>query len=412
MMIVRHAEAAPCCCCDDGSGAPAAKSNKRPRGDSLASPWSRCARTLGEEVLEFAAFVDPSEEELEARAEVVERVQQVATVLFRTATPVAVPFGSLMTGLMLPDSDIDITIDGVVSPSHHHQAIPPRLALTQMAQLLTTSGIARNVNIISSARVPIIKAVDAATGYHVDISFGTDLTSCHFIADQMVLNPVARPVVLVLKQLLRQRGLNETYTGGLGSYALSLMVLHVVTRAAAADETVRHDPRSSGAVLRSFLELFAAGGTFDAETCVVPPLSWAGVYARKRDMGFVQDPWALSIADPLRPGVDVGRPTTRVADVRAVLREALDAVRAADGGTILGRLVRFSDAELEQRARVAEGVRRRRRAAAQEQQQQQQALGAASSWAAAESAASLLSPSAAAKSYGASPRRPAKKFRI
>lgn len=36
--------------------------------------------------------------------------------------------------------------------------------------------------------------------------------------------PVLRPLVLVLKQFLLQRDLNEAYTGGISSYCLLLMV--------------------------------------------------------------------------------------------------------------------------------------------------------------------------------------------
>ena len=37
--------------------------------------------------------------------------------------------------------------------------------------------------------------------------------------------PPLRPLVLVLKFFLAQRGLNETFTGGVGSYMLQLMVV-------------------------------------------------------------------------------------------------------------------------------------------------------------------------------------------
>eukprot|EP00952_Eustigmatos_sp_NYUAD-ZCMA_P009609 39628-Eustigmatos_ZCMA.PRE.1 len=40
----------------------------------------------------------------------------------------------------------------------------------------------------------------------------------------MTENPGLRPVVLVLKQFLKERGLMESYSGGLSSYGLVLMV--------------------------------------------------------------------------------------------------------------------------------------------------------------------------------------------
>jgi DNA polymerase sigma len=40
--------------------------------------------------------------------------------------------------------------------------------------------------------------------------------------------PAVRPLVLLLKYYLAQRSLNDTYTGGVGSFMLTLMVVHVV----------------------------------------------------------------------------------------------------------------------------------------------------------------------------------------
>ena len=37
-----------------------------------------------------------------------------------------------------------------------------------------------------------------------------------------------RPLVLVVKYLLSQRQLNDTYSGGIGSFMLTMMALHVV----------------------------------------------------------------------------------------------------------------------------------------------------------------------------------------
>ena len=45
------------------------------------------------------------------------------------------------------------------------------------------------------------------------------------IESYMTQLPALRPLTLVVKQFLAQRCLNEVYTGGLGSYAIMLMVL-------------------------------------------------------------------------------------------------------------------------------------------------------------------------------------------
>lgn len=41
----------------------------------------------------------------------------------------------------------------------------------------------------------------------------------------MVAEPLLRPLVLVIKMLVQIYGLNDPYKGGLGSYAITLMVI-------------------------------------------------------------------------------------------------------------------------------------------------------------------------------------------
>lgn len=46
------------------------------------------------------------------------------------------------------------------------------------------------------------------------------------ILNYMIAFPPLRPLTLVIKQFLAQRGMNEVYTGGLGSYAVLLMTMN------------------------------------------------------------------------------------------------------------------------------------------------------------------------------------------
>ena len=79
-------------------------------------------------------------------------------------------------------------------------------------------------------------------------------------ASQMVVSlqrklPLLKPMVLVLKQYLYDRGLNSTYTGGLASYSLVLMVASYLMLYHQQEEA------TLGVLLLGFLELF--GKKFD-----------------------------------------------------------------------------------------------------------------------------------------------------
>ena len=148
-------------------------------------------------------------------------------------------YGSFMTGLGLPSSDLDLVL--------LHVPVDAKSGLQQLAGVLQVQHAwVVSMNAIDTARVPVIKVVGQVDGRQavVDITFdqvgdhssptsdgclhpsmhsglaSVDLL-CHFVA----VFPSLRPLTLVLKQFLYERGLSSTYTGGLNSYCLVLMVV-------------------------------------------------------------------------------------------------------------------------------------------------------------------------------------------
>lgn len=85
------------------------------------------------------------------------------------------------------------------------------------------------------------------------------------------MNYVLPPLVLVLKQFLYEKGLNNTYTGGLGSYCLVLMVISFLqSKRFSGNNIFNNDNKAGfeekgkfnlGILLLEFLELY--GKKFD-----------------------------------------------------------------------------------------------------------------------------------------------------
>lgn len=75
--------------------------------------------------------------------------------------------------------------------------------------------------------MPIIKLRDKESDVKVDISFNmsSGVQSAKLIKDFKKKFPVLAKLVLVLKQFLLQRDLNEVFTGGISSYSLILMTI-------------------------------------------------------------------------------------------------------------------------------------------------------------------------------------------
>ena len=108
---------------------------------------------------------------------------------------------------------------------------------------------------IRGASIPIIK-FQMSPKYHsrkVDITFQTAFHNglrCNNVLRQFLQEePLIKPLVLVLKMFLYVKGLNDTYTGGLGSYSIALMVVALLQ----STSTNREHPHSLGQLLLEFL---------------------------------------------------------------------------------------------------------------------------------------------------------------
>jgi hypothetical protein len=151
-------------------------------------------------------------------------------------------YGSYMSGLCLPSSDLDFV---VCLPAVHKKvlALAPgvlegRNAINETSQKLLARELKgeswidpRSIKLIERTVVPVIKVSTKDTRarmIQLDISFDSPehhgLEANEMVAQIMEELPLIRPLVLVLKQFLLDRCLLTAYTGGLSSYCLFLMV--------------------------------------------------------------------------------------------------------------------------------------------------------------------------------------------
>lgn len=84
-----------------------------------------------------------------------------------------------------------------------------------------------SVKVLDRASVPIVKLTDRETEIKVDISFNMNngVKSAELIKTFKRQFPALEKLVMVLKQFLLQRDLNEVFTGGISSYSLILMTI-------------------------------------------------------------------------------------------------------------------------------------------------------------------------------------------
>uniref|UniRef100_UPI00398F3D28 terminal nucleotidyltransferase 4A isoform X2 n=1 Tax=Pristiophorus japonicus TaxID=55135 RepID=UPI00398F3D28 len=314
------------------------------------TPWKTMKYNVGvtglhEEIMDFYNFMSPRPEEETMRKEVVKRIESVIKELW-PAADVQI-FGSFSTGLYLPTSDIDLVVFGKWKN-------PP-------LQLLEQALRRRNIAEPYSIKVPIIKLTDQETEVKVDISFNveTGVKAAQFIKDFIKGYPVLPYLILVLKQFLLQRDLNEVFTGGISSYSLILMAISFLQLHPRID--ARRPSVNLGVLLVEFFELY--GRHFNYLKTGIRIRS-GGAYVAKdeimKNMTNGYRPSMLCIEDPLVPGNDVGRSSYGAMQVKQVFDYAYIVLSHAvsplagsypnrDSESTLGRIIKVTQEVIDYR---------------------------------------------------------------
>ena len=179
------------------------------------------------------------------------------------------------TQLYLPQSDLDIAVLWEFVPSkrkrnkkkswdeHDYNEKPEewnkeiiKIELSQLWRYFNKCSEFKCAQTILSAKVPIIKLYDAKTNLKVDISINEKdgVSAVGFIKQYKKLYPDMRIIVFILKCILKSRELNETFTGGISSYILSLLVISYFQESSKIKE---NENLRTWEHLLNFLELFS-----------------------------------------------------------------------------------------------------------------------------------------------------------
>ncbi|XP_063388029.1 non-canonical poly(A) RNA polymerase protein Trf4-1-like [Cydia fagiglandana] len=303
---------------------------------------------LHEEIEHFYTYMSPTETEHLVRSTVVNRIRGAILTLWPQARVEV--FGSFRTGLYLPTSDIDLVVIGQWE----------KLPLWTLERELVTQDIAEkeSIKVLEKATVPIVKMTDKYSDVKVDISFNmsSGVKSAELIKQFKEKYPVLTRLVMVLKQFLLQRDLNEVFTGGISSYSLILMCISFL-QLHPRPERLRQQ-HNLGVLLIEFFELY--GRKFNYVKTAIRVKN-GGSYVSKdeiqKDMNDGHRPSLLCIEDPLTPGNDIGRSSYGAIQVKQafdygyiILQQAVaphNVLLARHSA--LGRIVRVTDHVLQYR---------------------------------------------------------------
>lgn len=172
----------------------------------------------------------------------------------------------------------------------------------------------------------LINCGKEAVSVRLDISFKspshTGLQTTELVKQLTDQFPAASPLALVLKQFLADRSLDQSYSGGLSSYCLVLLIIRFLQHEHHHGRCIN---QNLGSLFMDFLYFF--GNVFDPRQMRIS-IQGSGLYIN-RERGYSIDP--IYIDDPLFPTNNVGKNCFRIhqcikafADAYSTLENELD----------------------------------------------------------------------------------------
>ncbi|KAL3939488.1 MAG: hypothetical protein SGBAC_005794 [Bacillariaceae sp.] len=302
---------------------------------------------LHNEIVEFCRLMEPREEEMKLRNELVDRFTKLAKTVFPKSEVQL--FGSQATGLCLPTSDIDIAIqldpedkggttNDTTTPAGDAEEekksekdkrekevkemenwdAPTGTPLHRLAAALRKQWMPElyYLEVIENTRVPLVKF--KVGGIAVDVCFDqeTGPQAARLMHQYMDALPPLRPLTFVLKYFMASRGLNQPYTGGVGSFLLQMMIVSFLQH---RERSVMRNRQplvyNLGGLLIEFLELY--GLEFNYVTTGIS-VRFDGFYFPKGASGRKDHFWqpnrqsSFAVENPFDITSDVGASSFRM----------------------------------------------------------------------------------------------------
>ncbi|OWB61220.1 hypothetical protein B5S29_g2107 [[Candida] boidinii] len=303
------------------------------------------------EIKDFVNYVSPSIDEIKKRNETVQKIRNAVTSLWPDAELHC--FGSFATDLYLPGSDIDMVI---VSKNGKYDN---KSSLYQLSSYLRTRKLGINIEPIAKAKVPIIKFVEPESKIHIDISFEkrNGIRTAETIIEWIKSTPGLRELVLIIKQFLAVRKLNNVHVGGLGGFSIICLVYSFL-RLHPRIVTKSIDPMENlGVLLIEFFELY--GYNFAYDLVGIGFEDSLPVYVKKGQHYCLQakNTFTIGIIDPHDSSNNISRGTFNLRDIKRSFGGAFELLtnqcyflnsatyKERLGQSILGGIIKFKGKE-------------------------------------------------------------------
>ncbi|KAK3050949.1 hypothetical protein LTS18_012494, partial [Coniosporium uncinatum] len=272
---------------------------------------------LHKEICDFYDYVRPHSFEQHMRQDLVDRLANFLQSMYSKGQLLC--FGSFACGLYLPTADMDLVFVSHEYMDGGYPAFGDRRMMRAIERALVTRRMVKpgSCELIFGAKVPIVKFIDEKTGIKVDISFdkldGPDATKTFLNWKQQY--PAMPIIVTIIKQFLAMRDLSEVFTGGIGGFTITCLVVSLLQLLPSTQSRNMRTEDNLGELLLHFFDHY--GSRFNLETTAIsmkPP-----EYFPK---AFNKQPNRLCIMDPNRPDNDISQGSSNIAIVFQSFRDA------------------------------------------------------------------------------------------
>ncbi|KAL9537556.1 hypothetical protein MBANPS3_011669 [Mucor bainieri] len=301
----------------------------------MDAPWSskdtlsikdRVSR-LSKEIIDFEEYIKPTKTEKLNRDTLLYCITQLVESLWPNNYEITA-FGSSVTGLQFPASDIDINIDFEQLPKNNVIDVLKIIRKKAISQHLFSFN---NTRLAANAKVPVFMGEDD-NGVAIDITVQNVCFSSDRTAAWIAEYPALKPLFMVLKQAIANCRVSSlpqfeplsAKTAGLASYSLVCMIVSYL-QLQVPKGLAPSDPNYYGTLLIGFLNFYSQ---FPSTTSAIS-LTGKGAYLTQSECPIPLETKSgkLTIVDPDVEGINVARSTLRFDTIQLIFGKTLDMIR-------------------------------------------------------------------------------------
>ena len=226
-------------------------------GPRWGARYSASMEGLGEEIADFVEYASPDADELRSRFAAMRRLDSVAKALWPGSE--AEPFGSTKHRMLLHGSDLDVRIRTVGK----FENIPECHGINQLGAEVMKQPWAVDMDPKVTGRVPQISYVDSISKLRCKVCVGNRQTvrgTSFFNSPMIPLSmrfPAFKVLMLPVKTVFKQRGLEKSFAGGVGTFRIGMMLLNYLAMHAPAS-TRPPTPDVLGGAFIGFFRYYAS----------------------------------------------------------------------------------------------------------------------------------------------------------